>query len=120
MRNDQGQYVAHPFPTWSDLETNLDRTWNVQQHLPLSAIFILEQSETDEVFPIGQGEAAVLISELARDIRLRSWWCEDRGEEMAFKKSLFDNVCELAKSIPTFRLRATLPGRFWEEMERVL
>jgi hypothetical protein len=34
---------------------------------------------------------------------------------------LLDGIaCELARSIPAFRLRLSLDGRFWEEMERVL
>ena len=32
----------------------------------------------------------------------------------------FDNVCALAKAVPSYRLHLSLTGPFWEEIERVL
>lgn len=119
--NDEKRYFAHPFPTWSDyLWKRCERTWNVQKHVPLSAIFLLEQSETDEVIRIGQGQAAILINQLATDVCHRSWKGLEQGEEMALKKRLFENASELARAVPAFRLRVSLNGRFWEEIEAVL
>ena len=57
------RYLAHPFPTWSDyIFQRSERTWDVQRHVPLSAIFFLEQSETDEVVRIGEGQAYRYLS----------------------------------------------------------
>jgi SynChlorMet cassette protein ScmC len=121
VRDDNRKYFVHPFPTWSDyLYQRSERTWNVQQHFPLSAIFFLEQSEIDEAVPIGQGQAATLINKSAAEVCRRSWWNLDRSQEMAFRKELFHNACELAKEIRAYELRATLNGRFWEKMEGVL
>ena len=115
------QYRVHPFPTWSDyLWKRSGPTWDVQRHLPLSALFFLEQRTTDEVIPIGQGQASVLITESASQVyqtQLRNLLPE---EERRFKKKIFENACELAKAIPAFQLRVSLNGRFWEEMERIL
>jgi hypothetical protein len=41
-------------------------------------------------------------------------------EERAIKEKIFENACALAGTMPAFRLRVSLEGRFWEEMERVL
>jgi len=69
----QTLYQVHPFPTWSDFHSERSgRTWNVQKHLPLVAIFFLEHGKTDKVVPIGQGEAAILINQSARHVCRRS------------------------------------------------
>lgn len=121
VRNSHGQYLAHPFPTWSNyLKRNYEQTLDVQQYVPLSSIFFLEQAKIDEVIPIGQGKAAVLINQSAMQLCYRNWRNLDLEEKRALKKKLFDNACELAKTVPAFMLRVSLYGRFWEEIETVL
>lgn len=121
VRDDQKRYFAHPFPTWSDyLWKRSERTWNVQRYLPLSAIFFLEQADTDEAIPIGQGQAAIFVNQLAMDICRRNWRHLDPKEVMMFKEKLFNNACELARAVPAFKLRVSLSGRFWEKIEAVL
>lgn len=115
-----GNYRVHPFPTWSDyLWKRSEPTWDVQSHLPLSAIVFLEQGTKDEMTPIGKGEAAACIIEAASQICLSFWRDLAPGESRTMKKMIFDNACGLARSIPAFRLRASIDGRFWEEMEAV-
>jgi SynChlorMet cassette protein ScmC len=116
-----GSCRAHPFPTWSDyLWRRSEPTWDVQRHLPLTAIFFLEQGTKDETAPIGKGEAAACIIESASQICLSFWRDLAPGERRTMKKMIFDNACGLARSIPAFRLRASIDGRFWEEMEAVV
>ena len=115
-----GNYRVHPFPTWSDyLWKRSEPSWDVQSHLPLSAIVFLEQGTKDEMTPIGKGEAAACIIEAASQICLSFWRDLAPGESRTMKKMIFDNACGLARSIPAFRLRASIDGRFWEEMEAV-
>lgn len=121
VRNGQKQYLAHPFPTWSDyLGRRSKHTWNVQHHLPLSAIFFLEQAKAEKAVPMGQGEVAAFTYESAIQVCRRNWRNLDRNQERDLKRSLFENGCELAKVVPAFRLRVSLNGRFWNEMEKVL
>ena len=121
VRDDQIKYLAPPFPTWSDyLAGRPERTWNTQHHLPLFAIFFLKQAKADEVTPIGQGQAAVCVYRAALQVCYRNWLNLDREEIMMLKKKLFENACEVARSIPAFKLRVSLTGRFWEEIEKVL
>jgi len=35
------------------------------------------------------------------------------------KEKVFDNACKLARGIPAFKLRVSLDGKFWKEMERI-
>lgn len=120
VADENGNYRAHPFPTWSDyLWKRAETTWDVQQHLPLSAIFFLEQGETDEAIPIGQGQAAALIAESAGQIC--RFFLRDlvEGQIRMITGKIFHNACEISKAIPAFRLRVSMEGRFWEAMERM-
>ena len=114
-------YMAHPFPTWSDyFAKRSKRIWKVHSHLPLSSIFFLEQSDTDEVTPIGRGEAAVFIYQSAMQVCHRYFTHLDYQQVRTRKEILFENACELAKTVPAFKLRVSLRGRFWDKMESVL
>lgn len=121
VRDEQKRYLAHPFPTWSEyLWRQSEQTWNVEAHVPLSAIFFLERAEIGEVVPMGRGQTAVSIIQSATQVYRPNWNYLDREEARVLKKKLFDNACELAKEIPAFKLRVSLNGRFWEEIEKVL
>jgi SynChlorMet cassette protein ScmC len=120
LRDHPKQYLAHPFPTWSEyILHQSERTWNVQRYLPLCAVFFLEQSETDEVVPLGQGQAAAFMNGSSMQVYHQRAIFLSREEERALKKRLFDNACELARAIPAYILRASLRGGFWEKMEEV-
>lgn len=114
-------YMAHPFPTWSDyLTKQSNRTWKVHSHIPLSSIFFLEQSGTDAVTPMGRGEAAVFVYQSAMQVCYRYFAHLDYDQVRTRKGILFENACQLAKTVPAFKLRVSLRGRFWKKMESVL
>lgn len=117
----EGTYRIHPFPTWSDyIWERAKNSWGVQYSVPLSGAFFLEQSDTDEVVPLGSGEASVLISESAIQVCRKFWRRASEEEQRKFRREIFGNACEMAKHIPAFRLRATLHGSFWEQIENVI
>jgi SynChlorMet cassette protein ScmC len=119
VRNGQKQYFAHPFPTWSNhIMKRSQRTWDVQQNVPLSLIFFLEHGAPDKAFHLGQGEAAALIFNSSEQVFYRNWFCLGQEEARLLHKKAFDNACELARAVPAFMLRLSLNGRFWEEIER--
>jgi SynChlorMet cassette protein ScmC len=121
VRNGQKQYQAHPFPTWSNkFIKHSEQTWNVERHFSLAAVFFLEQAPIDAAIPLGRGEAAVSIYQSAMQVLYRYWHNLDPLELRVRNKDLFANSCKLAKTVPTFKLRVSLKGRFWEEIERVL
>ncbi len=121
LSNSAKQYVAHPFPTWSDyFRKRSERTWDVQKHIPVSAVFFLEQAKEDEVIPVGQGEAAVFAQQSAMQVCHRYWNNLDHEEIKTLKKKLFNNACEFSKAIQAFKLRVSLTGRFWERIDAVL
>jgi len=118
--DEEGNYRAHPFPTWSDYRLNRAKMWNVQHSVPISGVFFLKQSETDEAISLGKGEAAVLMSESAREVCYDLEGMEGRKGQSKLRMELFNNACEMAKMIPSFRLRVSLHGKFWEEIEKAL
>jgi SynChlorMet cassette protein ScmC len=121
VRDSGNKYLAHPFPTWSDfLDQRSSPSWNVQQHIPLAAIFFLEQAEKDEVLPMREGNAAIKINQAAAEVCRRNWRNMTTKEERLAKTRVFENACELAKAIPAYKLCVSLTGRFWDEMERVI
>lgn len=114
-------YFAHPFPTWSNyIFERPARTCNVEQFVPLSAIFFLEQAKKDEVIPLKQGKAAIYIYNLS--LQSYSKNCRNLGSLDRKRRinKLFDNACKLAKSVPSYTLKVSLTGKFWEEMEKVI
>jgi len=116
-----GQHQVHPFPTWSNYLWKVsENTWDVHQHFPLSALFFLEQGESDQATSIGQGKASVLITESAEQVCQTAWRNLMPGEERYLKERLFQNACALAKVVPAFKLSVTLHGRFWEEIDKAL
>jgi len=126
----QGRYMVHPFPTWSDYIFNRnENTWNVQQYVPLKAIFFLERDddEINEVVPLGQGQSSIYINYSSNQVLGNCFYNKedriDKGtaeEHLRLRKKLFDNSCELAKSIPAFKLPISLTRHFWEDIEKVL
>ena len=119
--NSKKEYLAHPFPTWSEFLLNNHKTWDVQYSVPLSAIFFLQQADNDEVIPLSVGQASALITESASQVCIDSRpFLKSREELIEFRKRLFNNAFDLAMSIPAFYLRVSLNGSFWKEIEKVI
>jgi SynChlorMet cassette protein ScmC len=113
--------LAHPFPTTSYLRGHDQPAfWNVQQGVPLSAIFFLEQSLDEEVFAIGPGESAARMNWSAREILA----CtiddlEKVGHRVRWQR-LFHNACEMSRRVKCYILKVRLNGRFWDRIDAVL
>lgn len=121
VRNLRKSYSAHPFPTWSDLiMQRQERTWNVQKHVALTAIFFLKQAEVDKALPLKKGESAARLIQSAIHVDQRFGHSQDSEEIRLWRNKLFENVCDLAQAVPAFKLQVSASGRFWEEIERVL
>ncbi|HOD35467.1 MAG TPA: SynChlorMet cassette protein ScmC [Syntrophales bacterium] len=120
-RSPDGIYMAHPFPTWSRYIVGPCRqTWKVEKALPLRAIFFLDRAATrDEVIPIKGWESAVRASCLQTQILTIIWLGLDRENLYKQRTCFFNNMAAIAGKVPSFVLRASLEGAFWEEMESV-
>lgn len=120
----QGRYVGHPLPTWSDHLMRRASAGHakvgVEATVLLRAMLFLEQATSDELVPIGQGEAAMRLYEAAHQAwapHLRDLDCE---HESAMRRQLFESGCGLAKITPAFVLKATLDGYLHKHMDKAL
>ena len=122
VKNDENQYQAFPFPTWSEYLLNeySEKTWQVENSVPVKALFFLEQSKEDGIEPMGRGQTAVYITQLAIQVYNRMWNERRYRQETARKQKVFDNACVIANSIPAYKLHVSLTGQFWEVIETVL
>ena len=117
----KGFYWAHPWPTWSTfMGKRAGGTWNVQQAVPLKGIFFLEQAHEDRLKPIGTAQNICLLNESAEQA---SWAMPSHSEKnvlRGLRLQRFDNICALAKAVPSYVLRLGRDGAFWKEIERAL
>ena len=122
LRDRDGGFRAHPFPTWSDhLWRESKKSWAVERSVALSAIFFLEQASADRAVPFNDPAEAVLsVFGAAKQVWEPYWERVSSEEKMKASSLLFHNTSEIAAAIPCFRLSATLNGEFWKEMEAAL
>jgi SynChlorMet cassette protein ScmC len=121
LPDEEGGYRVHPFPTWSDyLWRRSRKTWNIEYHLPLQAVFFLEHAESDTAEPLGEARAAVYVQGSAQQVCQKYWQIKEGEPRRVFTSSIFANACEMVKTVPAFKLGISLKGRFWEEIERAL
>jgi len=123
VRDDQGRYWGHPWPTWSFFSesNNSGRKWEVSYAVPLKGLFFLAQSREDRAERIGAGQAVCMLLETAQ--QATSGRLDDKsinGDLKAMNLQLFKNACIMAKSMKSFILNVSLNGQFWNEMDRAL
>lgn len=120
VRDAQGNFWAHPFPTLSRFATGESGgQWQTEKAVPLAALFFLKQAPEDRLEPIGQGQAAALLTCAAEQV---SYWLTELPIDKVriLRQKRFDQLCLLAQSVPAFILHLSLSGRFWELIEQAL
>ncbi len=116
-----GGWWAHPWPTWSRALTGQALgSWPVGERVPLRAICFLEQAPTDSITPVGRGEAAVRIYAAAEQARALTLRAAPAELAQARRARWFDGAVALSAAVPSYVLRLTLDGRFWELIESTL
>jgi SynChlorMet cassette protein ScmC len=121
VRDPQGVYWAHPWPTWSSFQDDgPGGTWNVQAAVPLKAIFVLVQADENRVERVGPGQAVSLLVECVRQASQFMPVGLFKEEIHALHLERFNNLCALARVIPVSVLHISRTGAFWQEIERSL
>jgi SynChlorMet cassette protein ScmC len=121
VRDAQGNYWAHPWPTWSRfLDGGLGGTWDVQSAIPVKGIFFLSQAVEDRVERVGPGHAVSLLVESAEQASQLMARGLKKEDIRVLHMERFNNLCSLARVIPTHTLRISLTGTFWKEIEQTL
>ncbi len=121
VRDPQGNYWAHPWPTWSRfLDGGPGGTWDVQSAVPLKGIFFLAQEVEDRVERVGPGQAVSLLGECVRQASMFMPQGLSKEETRALHLERFNNLCAMARVIPAHVLHISLTGPFWQEIEQAL
>jgi len=121
VRDPQGNYWAHPWPTWSRfLDGGPGGTWDVQNAVPIKGIFFLVQAVEDRVECIGSGQAVSLLGESVEQVSafMAPGLCKE--ELRALHLERFNNLCDLVRVVPMHLLYISLTGTFWQEIEQSL
>lgn len=123
LRDVNGQYWAHPWPTWSrffkDEKGNPGPggNWDIQTGIPLKALFFLAQAEVDRIEQIPFTPALAFLMET---VQQASWPIIGRlpnDKAYILQKQLFAVAEEFVQIIPTYTLHLSLTGAFWELIE---
>jgi SynChlorMet cassette protein ScmC len=121
VRDGNGKYRAHPWPTWSRFQNGgPGGTWDVQKAVPLKGIFILTQAPTGRRERVGPGQAVSLLVESVAQVSVFMTMGLRKDELRALHLEWFDNLCSLTRAIPTHLLHISLTGAFWQEIEQAL
>jgi SynChlorMet cassette protein ScmC len=121
VRDTRGRYWAHPWPTWSRLRGLAPaESWPVEQAVPLKAMLFLRQSPVDHAEPVTTTPATALIMESAFQLGRAVVLTPDGHTNRAVCRKYLRAAWALAAAIPAFRLRISMTGQFWREIERVL
>jgi len=121
VRDSQGNYWAHPWPTWSFfLDGGPGGTWDVQTAVPLKGIFFLAQAVEDRVERLGHGHAVSMLVECVGQASMVMASGLDQEELRTLHLERFNNLCALARVTPAHMLHISLTGAFWQEIERAL
>jgi hypothetical protein len=121
VRDPQGNYWAHPWPTWSRfLDGGPGGTWDVQSAVPLRGIFFLARAAEDRVERVGPGHAVSLLVENVRQASMFMPLGLFKEELRALYLERFNNLCALVLVIPAHVLHLSSIGAFWQEIEQAL
>jgi SynChlorMet cassette protein ScmC len=121
VRDLQGNYWAHPWPNWGRfLRGESSGTWDVQNAVPLKGVFFLSQAAENRVESVGPGHAVSLLVECAEQTSHVMARGLSKEETRALRLERFNNLCAVARVVPTHVLRISLTGAFWQEIEQTL
>jgi SynChlorMet cassette protein ScmC len=119
--DENGAYWAHPWPTWSSfLYGGAGGSWDVQYGVPLEGIFFLQQTQKENFEPLGIAQAVCLLNECAEQTSWPLSKLMKKDELRVIRLKCFENICNMARTVPSFVLRLGLNGPFWREIERAL
>ncbi len=121
VRDPQGNYWAHPWPTWSRfLDGGPGGVWDLQSAVPLKGIFVLAQAVEDRVERVGPGHAVSMLVECVGQVSrfMVPGLCKEDVRALHLER--FNNLCALARIVPAHVLHISLTGAFWQEIEQAL
>jgi SynChlorMet cassette protein ScmC len=121
VRDEWGQYWAHPLPTWSLFYQNgAGGCWDVQRAVPLNAIFFLRRSPQDRIEELNESQELSMLMESTNQIsRIITYkLLDDEVQSLHIEQMAASEV--LATTVPAYMLHISLTGMFWKDLENEL
>ncbi len=121
MPNKDGKFRVHPFPTWSDYLWERGRNkYDINQFVPLSAVFFLERSDKDEVEQLPKDVSSLYMTGTAYQVLAKILRKMGKDEQTTTMSQIFNNAFDVSRSIPSYKLKISLTGKFWKKVEEVI
>jgi len=117
-RSPQGEYWAHPWPTFSRLRLgDLSGRWDVREAVRLGMVCMLSQHPRDRLHRLSFTHAVGELVEAAGQTRV--FMTAEMDEPVARQVNLkrFHNAAAMAGALPVYRLQISLTGQFWRTIE---
>jgi len=116
-----GRVQGSSSSTWSVVRAGeKEQTWDIKRSVSLRAIFFLTQAVEDEVIPAGGAMASVILTDAAMTVFYSVQAGPGLLEKSPLFSNLFANAATMAQVVPSYILRLSLTGCFWEKIEEVL
>ena len=117
-------FIAQAMPTWSRIVNDIKKVDSVQfdcsASVRLTGIFFLEQSSTDTVKPLNSFTAQGYLNSSFND-QMRWFLIHFADDEVRnLRIKMFSLAERITAKLPTYRLCATLDGKFWDVIHKVL
>jgi SynChlorMet cassette protein ScmC len=114
-------FLAHPFPTWSELlNCGQNIAWDVQRPIRLGVTMFLGRADEMEIKPLGQGRAAAMMAASASYVCNVGWQGPNVLAHSGLRRRLFLNACAPATSVRSFSLKLSPDGAFWEKIQEAI
>ncbi|MGC9348504.1 MAG: SynChlorMet cassette protein ScmC [Anaerolineae bacterium] len=119
VRDADGAYWAHPWPTWSRFMLGgPGGTWDVQRAVPLRGIFFLYQDASSWTDMVETSEAAASLVQSAEQILGHIQSMIAQRDLRALRLRRFDNISSMVRTVPCYVLHVDLESPFWEVLDR--
>ncbi len=121
VRDQQKRYWVRPWTPWSgSMFAESSRDWNLQPAVPLRAIFFLSRSPEAQIEPLNVGTRTCLLVEIANQVWPDAAHDLEEKEAQAHRLQRFNNICELAQTIPCYHLGLDMSSDFWHLIKRAV
>ena len=121
LRDPEGEYWAHPWPTWSRFFQNgPGGSWPAGAAVRLRAIFFLQPAAIDEWSAAIPYQSIAKIVEAVDQATWSTTLSLNKPSRRTVRLRRLENAMQLARQVPAFQLRLTLNGKFWENMGNAL
>ncbi|MFC1840214.1 SynChlorMet cassette protein ScmC [Thermodesulfobacteriota bacterium] len=119
VRNQEGSYMAHPWPTWSKfMFGDSGGTWNVSKNFPVAGVYFLKRGNVEKSSEIKREEAICRLVRSAEEALIPIASRDDEYDSNDMRINRFNNICAFSEFIPSYTLSFTQNGTFWKEIEK--